>query len=187
MRRRSAPSFRATGVPSTRFNVTRTSPRTSSPSATGPCASGPKNCATIASCGPSNLHATHKHVQREIALRSSRPSMHALTDAQWSPVRSSIFYTTKMDGRTRCGFSRKGQRPSGARLQAPWTSGTSSSSRTNQHCRFKSSTSHCIACVSRNRTDVSSPAGRRTVPSRSSKCRTTCARKARAKRLSFLE
>ena len=27
-----------------------------------------------------------------------RPSMHALTDAQWSPVRSSIFFTTKMDG-----------------------------------------------------------------------------------------
>lgn len=24
--------------------------------------------------------------------------MHALTDAQWSPVRSSIFFTTKMDG-----------------------------------------------------------------------------------------
>jgi dynein intermediate chain 2 len=24
--------------------------------------------------------------------------MHALTDAQWSPTRSSIFYTTKMDG-----------------------------------------------------------------------------------------
>jgi len=27
--------------------------------------------------------------------------MHALTDAQWSPTRSSIFYTTKMDGKRR--------------------------------------------------------------------------------------
>jgi hypothetical protein len=27
--------------------------------------------------------------------------MHALTDAQWSPIRSSIFYTTKMDGKNK--------------------------------------------------------------------------------------
>jgi len=30
-----------------------------------------------------------------------RPSVHALTDGQWSPTRSAVFFTTKMDGKRR--------------------------------------------------------------------------------------
>jgi len=35
--------------------------------------------------------------------------MHALTDAQWSPIRSSIFYTTKMDGKNKDFILQKNQ------------------------------------------------------------------------------
>ncbi|CAF1270672.1 unnamed protein product [Rotaria magnacalcarata] len=35
---------------------------------------------------------------RDDCIMWTKPSMHALTDAQWSPTRSSIFYTSKMDG-----------------------------------------------------------------------------------------
>ncbi|CAF0850563.1 unnamed protein product [Adineta steineri] len=35
---------------------------------------------------------------RDDCIMWTKPSMHALTDAQWSPIRGSIFYTTKMDG-----------------------------------------------------------------------------------------
>ncbi|CAF3700183.1 unnamed protein product [Rotaria sp. Silwood1] len=35
---------------------------------------------------------------RDDCIMWTKPSMHAITDAQWSPIRSSIFYTTKMDG-----------------------------------------------------------------------------------------
>jgi hypothetical protein len=31
----------------------------------------------------------------------SRPSVYALTDGQWSPTRSAVFFTTKMDGKGR--------------------------------------------------------------------------------------
>ncbi|CAF3414406.1 unnamed protein product [Rotaria sp. Silwood1] len=35
---------------------------------------------------------------RDDCIMWTKPSVHALTDGQWSPTRSSIFFTTKMDG-----------------------------------------------------------------------------------------
>ncbi len=42
-----------------------------------------------------------KEKKKGIIFGFSRPSVHALTDGQWSPTRSAVFFTTKMDGKRR--------------------------------------------------------------------------------------
>ena len=98
MPRRLEMSIRDIGVLSMSCNVIRTLRKTFSLWVTGPSASGRKKWGMIASCGQSKSHLSTKYCLSFTNI-SSRPSMYALTDAQWSPVRASIFFTTKMDGK----------------------------------------------------------------------------------------
>lgn len=99
MPKKSVLSSRDIGVRSMLFNVIRISRKIFSLSAIGLSVSGLKKCETIVSCGPSNSKSNSSPPNSKINRFLFRPSMHALTDGQWSPTRSSIFYTTKMDGK----------------------------------------------------------------------------------------
>jgi hypothetical protein len=82
------------GVLCMHYNVIRIFRKTFYQLAIGPYEYGPKKCETIVSCGQSNLI----NIFKASILFFSRPSIHALTDGQWSPTRSAVFFTTKMDG-----------------------------------------------------------------------------------------
>ena len=79
-------------------------PKTFSRSATGPLAYGPRKLRMIVSCGPStfgdqSLTSPWKFLILIFRLFSNRRfHMSYLSDAQWSPVRPGVFFTTKMDG-----------------------------------------------------------------------------------------